>query len=240
MGAGVSGRWIGARELADLYGMGIWSVRKQLRGAGVAADQTRRGYPVVDVLRVLGTPEDMVNLSEAGELLGHTGPGNLRRCLENKGIPTVKLGRHRMVKLADLERYEQQITPPGAERRSERPRGWLGADAAAEAARVDVTTLRTWVKRGEVEAVCVGKSYFYNPAGLRAAAERRRQPQPVDWEALIEVHPDDVTKLKTWLQQSGFPVRLYLAPDGSGRVRNCTTRAGAAAWRQSYVPRRAA
>lgn len=120
--------------------------------------------------------EDLIPLVVAARDLGVTADA-IKHAMRRAHRPVRKVGRLNAARLSDLEWYARQ-----RERRApavaRRPKGWWGSKQVMAFLEVDSNSVVLWQRRGEFDAVRVGRLYFYDPEGVRAFAQRREGIAP--------------------------------------------------------------
>ena len=157
-------------------------------------------------------------MSQAEEMLGLRG-GGLARWMRRHGIRPKRVGKYRVVSLAQLDRYEALTERAGIDRAAARPRGWVGIYQAAELVGVSVSSIWTWAGRREIEAVRVGHVQYYNPESVQAWAAGLRQMAPFGWAPLVDTcGKADIASAARWLRRQGHEVRKFTRPSTGQRI----------------------
>jgi hypothetical protein len=161
---------------------------------------------------------DGLTVSEAERTLGLS-QGSLHNWLKRHGLKhhMQKRGKYRVMSWSLLERFEFETARGAIERRAQRPKGWVGIEKASDVLRASKSLIWKYARRGEIRAVRVGYTNYYDPASLeRFRLTELARPLP-GW-AKVNSYADrlkaDRTAVAQWLRRRGYEVRGFRCAQG--------------------------
>ncbi|MDV6376224.1 hypothetical protein [Deinococcus arenicola] len=136
---------------------------------------------------------------------------------------------------AALERYEEMTGRASIERVSKRPRSWVGIYKAAEIGGVCLAFIWKRAQRGQIQAVRVGYTQFYEPESIRRCVLELRERAVPGWVPLVDACAGaDVTAAAGWLGRNGHEVRMYMRPESKQRILHAREES-VAAWKTYHA-----
>ncbi len=128
--------------------------------------------------------QDLILTTEVARGCGCTSDAVVKMIRRHKR-PVYKLGRFNALHFADarwlIEHRERRCVCV-----AKRPKGWLGSKQVTALLDVGVNKLPQLHRRGELVAVRVGKTYFYEPKSVEACRQRHAKPA-VGWVPLSNI-----------------------------------------------------
>ena len=157
-------------------------------------------------------------MAQAEEMLGLRGNG-LARWMRRHHMKLRRVGKYLCISVKQLERYEQITGRSGIERVNKRPRGWIGIHQAAELGGVCLAFIWKRAQRGQIQAVRVGYTQFYEPDSVRRCVLELRERTAPGWVPLVDACAGaDVTAAADWLKRNGHEVRMYMRQESKQRI----------------------